>query len=710
MSSLRVLIGFIFAVLYMLIGGLFFISVVRADSFYPSGEILNCHFVPAVAIGIRSLPTIGIFYDRGEIVGESEATLQNYRLTDLVNIRRGQVRRYNKAVSVSVVPGARVVLYGYGYNFAGHSVKVRDFWIPTQIPGYLDFSDLLRLWTYRQNLKILYGGVYRYRTERFWITSPNKWFADRENSQGFLLSSFEVKRPVALRIEEPECGVKTDGTVFFRAHFCIKNVSGFKLRGAIRDGSSRVAEVNVSANAKQCVLVERIYSDPYLQMTSLDDIYFDDYGGYTACGAITSSDRGDNTDMMTRGVFVSRSDTHPGWFGKQPGFAVVESNRRPWLCVKIVPYSLKFHPISCRLQRKAIVKVKRLTPEKVSAGEDLRFKISVTNVGVGIRSGVLKVCIDRFWAYKVLWKVSGSPYIRSHCRDVYITNFRYGDKREYQVQVRFPKPVEDFPSENSVFTVSAEYLRERSSDSVKLLKDVNLNVSGTSYCVGEIPYVKLSYRATGNLKLDGVKLFGINPHNLRIYAPGCQFGGEVLTCSTASSNLVFRQEGPSVVGLGLNICAYWGNLKKCKQMDVYRDCSVGSLSLPHLTDVEVNFPPASGQGSQFPVSQISAYNGPGGALYSAPPAGGKAGLREVAVWADNTKAASSAVRGQGSLFRVIPYVLGTNDARFKRKVSQGFHTIILKWITALKNFIGLLFLFIGFVTLAVYLKRTYNQS
>ncbi len=708
-SSLRVLLGFIFAVLYTLIAGLFFISVVRADSFYPSGEILSCHFVPAVAIGIRSLPTMGVFYDRSKIVGESEATLQNYRLTDLVDIRRGQVRRYNKAVSVSVVPGAQVVLYGYGYNFAGHPVKVRDFWVPTQISGYLDFSDLLRLWSYRQALEILYGGVYRYRTGRFWITSPNRLFINRENSRGFLLSAFEVKRPVALRIEEPECGVKIDGTVFFRAHFCVKNVSGFKVRGAIRDNSSRVAELSVSANAKQCALVARSYSDPYLQMTNLDGIYFDDYGDYMACGAITSSVRGDNTDMMTRGVFVSRSDIHPGWFGKQPGFAVVDNNRRPWLCVKVIPYTVKFYPISCRLPRKAVVKVKRLVPEKVIAGEDLKFRISVTNVGVGIRNSILRICIDRFWVDRVLWRVDEGQYMRSHCRDVYITNFRYGDRREYQVQVRFSKPVEDFPLENSVFTVSAEYLRERSSDRARLLKDVDLRVSGMSYCVGEGPYVKLSYHAMGNLRLDSVKLTGGGLYDFHIYAPSCQFNGGVLTCSSSAGNLVFRRERGSTVSLGLEVCAYWGNLRKCKHLNIYRDCSLEALSLPHITDVEVDFPDTVLRSLQFSAKRVR-----GDGVASKVPSGdsllgGKAGIRDTAVLTVGAKPASLAVRRHNSEPGAVFYVLGSNTASVRKRVSQGFHAMVPRWITTGKNFIGFMFISIGFVALAVYLKRAYNR-
>ena len=329
---------------------LFLVSLVyvRADYFWPNGDILYCEFIPILAMGIKEIPEVTdiFYYERNNIQGSYIQDLFLLRGTDLVNVYKGQVKRYPEHISLSVPPGSKVSFLLFAINFSGHNVYVNKILIPIKAQsnhhGICQLVDMGYDGSIKKNLPIRFNNRDLFYNTDFWeitkgLNIPNTGIVNANYKT--VIKTVKVIQPVTF--EESFYKLSWDRVEkvwYIQINVCMKNKASFEVHGQLCL-SEQCIDIKVPARSVKChTFLEK--ASPSFDKDKTYTIKFLDYGLYKACLA-RSDFRGDSLDMSTRGIFVSRNDKyHNNWFAWQPDFAVVSGEETPVYCIEILPYTL----------------------------------------------------------------------------------------------------------------------------------------------------------------------------------------------------------------------------------------------------------------------------------------------------------------------------------------------------------------------------------
>ena len=378
-------------------------SKVKADWFYPSGDILNCHFVPATALGISDLPERSetFSFDVNKVKGVSAYFLSRKNILDFVDVRRGHVKRFDIAHSVSVPPQAKVQFWFYGYNFSGHMINVNMVALGAPRGGSL--SSVISIDNYTANIFTNYAGKCMYRN----VHPINIHFACLQNSKQkmckYKLAEFSVREPLLVELKPLDCSFKEE---FAKLNLCITNIYGTKnevVNISLRASRTVIFKdaFVISPKQKICKIIRFNINDIHDKQISLEVVRnLTD----TICLAHKDS-RGDSFNMTSRAIFVARDDKHakPGWSAYQPGFAVVGNPKEKTFCITRIPYKRVYKLGYCILPYKTELKLQM--PKLVKWGDEFEAIFTVRNLGKK-RSGKFAIHFDNDWIdkYKVRYQ------------------------------------------------------------------------------------------------------------------------------------------------------------------------------------------------------------------------------------------------------------------------------------------------------------------
>lgn len=373
---------------------MFIISIptVRADSFYPSGDVRYCELVTAVGLAIGDLPASGVNnveYEAANVSGEFGSWITSHTIHDVANVYAGSLRRYPQVLgSISAPPGTRVDIGMWWLNYSGHSIDTGTSYLYLGAGG-TGLESVLDIPYVSGSLGYLHNGVVKNRNgNRVEIplmgNLPNTSISGAP--AGKVIASGVIKKPLQITNIKAECVFDPRGHVIMSKYIKLRNTSQFT------QNNIRIASNNQTANMPpQQENVTRIDEDlGYIYSNAVNGSFVAVYNPSinTACGT-SGGVKGDDTDPGSHIFFVSRNDSsNRSWFGLQTDIAAVP--RGDFFCIKQIPYTENVGGFSCVLPEK--INLTALSDKKeLHPGASSLITIKIENVGISKRSDVLIV-------------------------------------------------------------------------------------------------------------------------------------------------------------------------------------------------------------------------------------------------------------------------------------------------------------------------------
>lgn len=469
---------------------------VKADSFYPSGDILRCHFVPALAVGISQLPYVTTMfqYNTHLVRGDLASSLQNKNILDFVDVRRGRVQRYDKAHSVAVPPGAKLQFWFYGYNFAGHNVHVYSFGLGK--PGNGMLGDVLAVDAGTANVQIIYASR-RHRRDVYFLNKHVECKAyGNPSTCKAMLGEFVVKEPLHVRLDPIDCDFSTKRV---KVHVCVTNIHGvaseaveFKL---VNTASPLIKEhAMIKPKQKVCKVIETSIKPEALSLEVLRR------NSDFICLAHKDL-RGDSHYMSSRALFVGRGDQNAAlnWYAYQPGFAVIGKPSQKTFCITRIPYKYIFKLRKCQLPDK--FQMDLILPRQVMWGETFEAVFKVRNLGA-TRVGRFAISFDKEWGDKYYIEYGGARLLLKDFKIIDIGILKTGETSVVKLHFIPNRPASYFWKGGKPLNVQIQDLKDRQTIFRKMyvLNDLDMDLDITKGCVYKQGELLTTLEITSRLK------------------------------------------------------------------------------------------------------------------------------------------------------------------------------------------------------------------
>ena len=307
---------------------LIFLQTVFADSFFPNGDVQQSNFLHTVAIAV-DLP------DSGEVIANSPSLLNGIKsqelgkktFLDLVSNENGVYKRTSEqGLSIASIPGAKVSLYWFPYNQAGHLVEIGNSWLFLGPYQANDVSDITEIASKAYvNSSYIKNGILVTRGGISLKFDPlGKVFPSSEGgaNTGREIYSTVIKQPIKILESIHECKVSKTGNKSALVSVVAQNIG--TLQEKVQLGNGLVDTFDV-AELKTLGPIEVTAADKIIQLSVQNSV--------KRC--FTKNDGGPNNHAF----IVTRNDLDHPWWGGLLGDIQSEIVDEE-LCITRIPYNI----------------------------------------------------------------------------------------------------------------------------------------------------------------------------------------------------------------------------------------------------------------------------------------------------------------------------------------------------------------------------------
>ncbi len=403
----RVLLIVVFAALLIVL--LNNISGVKADSFYPDGNIDNCQFASTIGIQYNSPgqadPTRRVDYNPPDLKGKTGNWIQSNNFNAVATAAYPSPRRYTGVADrVSVPPNTKIDVGFFAWNYTGHTLETGTIYLFTSHgePAKGDVTRLGAGGTY--NAHYFNGGNSvrwgkRLAISRYWS------FNSRQHYNGKIFYSFNTIQPIQSISREatPEID-NTTGELSIKYKLTLKNVSTYnvcKIRvlDNLPSGETYDQTICINANATRVLEYQANLGSSFDEIITNSPARIYDNNRYFESTAEAYANQSDIYNMRARSVFVDRNDLyHPNWFSSQPSWGQTGFGL---FGVELVPYSFTTDSTAVSLDNDLSLEklvsdgdedlVKQNTTQP---GEEIEYTVRFKNIGPVLRNLTLKDDFD----------------------------------------------------------------------------------------------------------------------------------------------------------------------------------------------------------------------------------------------------------------------------------------------------------------------------
>ncbi len=381
------------------ITNLFMATPVKADSFYPDGDVGGCKVATVMGVQFNDLGGNGVNWDSGNVSGESGAWIQNHHFNQVADITYPDAHKYPYVADrVAVPPNTRIEIGEWTYSYAGHGVNINNINFFTSRSNPAD-GDLTRLGA-GGSYGTIYMNGFPARSGKYVNTGYVGYFGDHVSSYGHVIYSFDTIQPIQLQSFTAN-PIWNGSNLTVRYTAIIRNVSAYNLcnirfRDVLPTGA--IFDQTFCVNSGQNVTLT--YDDNWgtnYPNTIINDpatIWDNNWHDESQSESMPSIYEGGNPNV--RPGIVQRDDigSPSGWSAGQPIWGQAE---RPPINVVLIPYW--FNSGQVRLDVPPVLTISKTVSDQDETNvktndsrpnEDISYNITIGNTG-GKATGVVVV-------------------------------------------------------------------------------------------------------------------------------------------------------------------------------------------------------------------------------------------------------------------------------------------------------------------------------
>lgn len=315
------------------------VQAVKADEFYPAGEIDNCQLAVVPAIQISSIGD-QVRFDPTSVKGERNNWIQDQDIRAVASTTYPNAARFSdKASSVSVPPGSKVEIGAFSWNYSGHDItsdKVVLFTSqsnPTQ-------GDLTSIGASGERLELKFNNNASLRTGKA-IEAPGLGLIpNRSYIKGKVLTTFTTIQPVTIISESTTSeqlegkGLKVIKKLVLKNNYN-EQICGITAQQAFPGKETSTKKVCIEAGTElELEFIGEL--EKYSKKISIPGAVVSDPNRYQESAAGQYDSDRDYYNFNARPLYVSRSDQNDTkWRGYQPAWGQTSHDL---LKVEIIPY------------------------------------------------------------------------------------------------------------------------------------------------------------------------------------------------------------------------------------------------------------------------------------------------------------------------------------------------------------------------------------
>lgn len=328
------------------------INSVRADNFYPTGDVSNCDFATATSLSYFMLPqncsTAGcLSFNNSDVYGSNGYFPETHKITDVAYLLYPNAHRVRGIVdSVAVPPNTKVDVGLYVHNYSGHTVSVPSayLFVSRATTSNGDWSRLGAGGTVG-SINYRYFNTNQIRSGRYVLTNNLGTYQPNSHATvplGRTAYSFITIQPIQIlsRTATPE--FSNNGNLRIKYDTVIRNISEYNL-----------SDIQIIDNLPSGEIFDQTVAFSSGQMRTFT--YFANLGTIYPNNIINSPLRiidpnrhreysavanGNSFDPETKTILVNRTDfgTPIDWMGRQPDFSATPIG--DYYYVELIPYSV----------------------------------------------------------------------------------------------------------------------------------------------------------------------------------------------------------------------------------------------------------------------------------------------------------------------------------------------------------------------------------
>jgi hypothetical protein len=338
------------------------IHVSYADSFYPSGDSMNCEFAHSSTISIGSLPqnsdtADSIQFDSSKIKGELPGYIQSHSMLNIAELRYPNARRYlGVADRISVPPRTNIEFGFFYFNYSNHAIFTAEKRMFLNSPQG-NLTNLLTHTGYNAFLTFnLAGNILR----RDGFTVSNNSTATLPVSswsnppKGSLLASNIVADPLDIQLQEVKYHFSDLKELVLDYAISVRNISVYQLNNIefkySYNGTNHIETKNYTPLETYEYKFSINIGRQYAKTISLGYFTLTNPNSQTEC-AVSGVPMGViSSNPNSRMTFIARNDSNSptGWFAFQEDFAFQPEGAA--MCIERIPYKRNSLNMSVELQ------------------------------------------------------------------------------------------------------------------------------------------------------------------------------------------------------------------------------------------------------------------------------------------------------------------------------------------------------------------------
>lgn len=407
----RVLVaGCCFVALLLKVGT---ITSVRADNFYPTGDVKDCDFATATSLSYFMLPPNCnqqgcVSFDPTDLRGESGNYPYTHRISDVAYLTYPDAHRiWGIADSVAVPPNTQVDIGFFVHNYSKHDVSVPSAYVFLSRAN-LNNGDWGKLGAEGVigNINYNYFGVSKVRLGRYKHVHDLGVYVPNTHATvplGRTIYSFHTIQPLNIRSRDVNYEFDTNGNLILNYYVNIENISSYDLNNIkIIDIFPNEQKYEILSNFNAKETKDFFYSvnlgTDYerniniLPLTVIDPNYHREY--VAVANGIAS-------DSESKTLLINRTDVGSsfGWTGIQPDFSTKTTGE--YYYIELIPYTVYSEILNIDVAPKVSVKMtvsdfdeQEVTTNHVSPNEHFNVHFCVSNTGGNAKDLNLLLTID----------------------------------------------------------------------------------------------------------------------------------------------------------------------------------------------------------------------------------------------------------------------------------------------------------------------------